>query len=258
MADLRVVYRISDKGRDKEKLANATKQHCLENAIATFGKENLYVIADNCSPELISIIEKCGVEHEETSLGNIGSFKYALDKVVRDYPKDSYVYLLEDDYLHLPDSKEALLEGLAIADYVTLYDHADQYWLFSEGGTPFNNKRLHRWRFFCTKTTHWRETPSTTMTEAAKVETLTEDYSIWMSQPEEGVPSDFTTFVRLTKQKDLSVFRSAYLVDKAAGYSILHNILSKRKKRLLISSIPGMSTHAEVKFLSPAVDWTGV
>lgn len=258
MSDLHVVYRISDKGRDKEKLANATKKHCFENAISAFGKEKFYVIADNCSGELMSVIKESGVSFEETSLGNTGSFKYAMDKVIRDYPMESYVYLLEDDYLHLPNSKNALLEGLALADYVTLYDHADQYCFFSEGGTPFNNGDYHRWRIFYTETTHWRETPSTTMTIAAKVATLKEDYDIWMSQPSKGVPNDFTTFVKLTKQKDLRVFPAACRIEKGAGLAIIFNHFSRRKKRLLISAIPGMSTHAELKYLSPIVDWTSI
>lgn len=53
---LHVIYRISDKGH------NATKTHCLQNAIEHFGRENFHVIADNCSPELVRFIESEGLD----------------------------------------------------------------------------------------------------------------------------------------------------------------------------------------------------
>jgi hypothetical protein len=80
------------------------------------------------------------------------------------------VYLLEDDYIHCPESKRILLEGLWIADYVTLYDHPDKYLLEKSGGNPFNDKNLQKTRVYMTKSTHWQET-TTIMRYACRIRT---------------------------------------------------------------------------------------
>ena len=255
-----VVYRISDKGHnaDKIKLPNATKTHCLQNAIEQFGRENFHVIADNCSPELLSFIKGEGLDVEETHLGNSPAFKYSVNLAVKTYADNDTVYLLEDDYLHLPGSRKLIEEGLGIADYVTLYDHPDQYKtgnLRLRGAAPLNRFGVHRWRVLVTASSHWKESPSTTMTFAAKVGTLREDCRLFMANPDEGVPEDFVTFLKLTKQR--SLFDSFRLIPrwKAAVTVLLNNFALFRKKRLLIASIPGRSTHCETTGLSPLADW---
>lgn len=231
------------------------------NAAEIFGRDNFYIIADNCSEALIDFIRSEGFEFEETHLGNSPSFKYMLAKIVNDakYNDDDIIYLLEDDYLHLPGSKELIFEGLEIADYVTLYDHSDQYlkYKFRRGGAaPLNRFSFHRWKIFLTQHSHWRETPSTTMTFAAKMGTLREDFNLWKKQPDSGIPRDFVTFLRVTKQTS---FIDAMKISRKAGlFVILNNFAFFRKKRLLISSIPGRSTHCEKKFLSPLTDWTKI
>jgi hypothetical protein len=131
---LYIYYRISDKGNPKDKLPWADKYFCLLNALQKFGNENFYIIADNCSSKTIDFIKSQQVLIEETSLGNSASFLYMIDKIIKNHNPDDYVYLLEDDYIHLPNSKRILLEGLEIADYVSLYDHPDKYCLESSGG----------------------------------------------------------------------------------------------------------------------------
>ena len=258
-----VLYRISDKGNNasKTKLDNATKQHCLLNAIEHFGKENIYVIADNCSDELISFIDAQGLRHEETHLGNSASFKYAITKVINTYPDEDIVYMLEDDYLHLSGSMQLIIEGLEIADYVTLYDHSDQYMTFDRnkpGAAPLNRFGLHRWKIFVTEHSHWRETPSTTMTFAARVKTLKADYKILMDNPDKGSPLDFPMFLKLTKQTGIMAALSVWRYRKALKNIVMNTFALFRKKRLLISCLPGRSTHCEKKWLSPLTDWTKV
>ena len=261
--EFHVIYRISDKGHnaDKIKLPNATKIHCLHNAIEQFGRERFHVIADNCSPELISFIKSEGLNFEETHLGNSSTFKCAVTYAARTYSDDDTVYLLEDDYLHLPDSMKLIAEGLEIADYVTLYDPPDQYKTGSlrlRGAAPLNRFGIHRWRVFVTASSHWKEIPSTTMTFAAKAKTLKEDSKIFMANPDKGVPEDFLTFLKLTKQR--SLFDAVRLVPrwKAEAVVLLNNFALFRKKRLLISCIPGRATHCETGYLSPLTDWAEV
>ena len=260
-----VVYRISDKGYDarKLKLTNATKEHCLLNAIEQFGRENFYVICDNCSEQMIDFIKSQGLPYEETHLGNSPSFKYAVTKVVNTYSSNDIVYLLEDDYLHVGNSKEILLEGLQIADYVSLYDHPDQYMTCGfkrKGAAPLNRFRLHRWKIFVTEHTHWREAPSTTMTFAARVSTLKEDYRILMRHPDKRPPKDFAMFLSLTKQRNPIDTINAFLLFRPWPFQamIMNYFAFFRKKRLLVTCIPGLATHCVDKCLSPLVDWTKV
>ena len=259
-----VIYRVSDKGHnlDRCKLTNATKQHCLMNALEQFGRENFYVIADNCSEELIHFLKSEGLTFEETHLGNSPSFKYAVTQVINTYDDNDIVYLLEDDYLHLPGSKQFIIEGLGIADYVTLYDHPDQYLTYirkrDNDAAPLNRFGLHRWRIFLTEHSHWRETPSTTMTFAARVKTLKQDYKILMNNPDKGIPHDFAMFLTLTKQSSLIDAAKLYDMRRIALGIVLNNFAIFRKKRLLISCVPGRATHCEPKLLSPLTDWTKI
>lgn len=260
--ELKVFYRISDKGRPKPKLEIATKIGCFENAVKEFGKENFIVIADNCNPETIEYFIDKGIKYEETSLGNCGSFQYMCQKIFDTLSDEQYVYLLEDDYIHLPGSKIKIEEGLMIADYVTLYDHPDKYEIFDDShktANPLNLKFLRKVSLYKTKSSHWRETNSTTMTFATKVKTLKEDYSVWEKYTtNRNVPFDFAGFLTLT-EKSFSAFKILYgAKHKLEAKIVLKNWLKQRKTRLLISAIPASSTHAELAFLAPVVEWNSL
>ena len=64
-----------------------------------------------------------------TTEGNAGAVRFAMDLVVQNMVVGEWVYLVEDDYLHLPESKARLVQAAeaGIADYLTLYDHPDKY-----------------------------------------------------------------------------------------------------------------------------------
>ncbi len=250
-----VYYRVSDKGNPKEKLPFADKIGCLKNAIAEFGKESMYVIADNCARATVGFLRENGIMHEETSLGNAGSFVHMLNKIRSERLPDDIVYLLEDDYVHLPGSKEMLIEGLEIADYVTLYDHPDKYRLAGAGGNTLNAKKLRRVRVYLSRTHHWRETDSTTMTFACRVKTLLEDFPVWDRHCRKKSPDDFHAFMELIEIRlsDLLPLLKEY--PKRRLLILLRKIFFRRPSRLLVSAIPAMSTHAEMNWLSPVIDW---
>lgn len=249
-----VYYRISDKGNPKEKIIGASKEQCLKNACAEFGS-SIIVIADNCLDTTIKFIRDLGVDYIESSLGNSKSFMFMLDLILSKHADDDIVYLLEDDYFHLPGSKDILLEGLEFADFVTLYDHPDKYQLFSEGGSPLNQEDLHDTHVRITKSSHWREIDSTTMTFACRVGTLRETRNIWKKNTITRNPDDFHAFIELT-QNTLAVAR----ILRKSGYKratkiVLRNFFLRKRIFRLISCVPAHSTHAEVKWLSPVIDW---
>jgi hypothetical protein len=132
---------------------------------------------------------------------------------------DDIIYFLEDDYVHRPNWDKILLEGFDLgADYVTLYDHGDKYMEFY---SEFRTKILH------SKSSHWMATPSTTNTFAVKFSTLIKDFSVHHKYSMNTEPT-------LDHQKFLELAQNG---------------------RVLISSIPGYSTHCQQDLLSPCIDW---
>jgi hypothetical protein len=237
---LRIIYRISDGGNPKVKLDQATKKHCLENCILEFGKENITLFADNCGSETLQMISDLGLNFNQISLGNAMSWRHVCQFAIQNFDPKSAIYLLEDDYLHRPGSRLALMEGLEIGDYATLYDHPDKYISTNEGGpNPYITNKAEESRIWCSTSCHWKQTNSTTMTFATRINTLMEDWPVWMEFTSKGFPNDFGAFQRLQ------------------GIGNWENRLFG-KKRILVSSVPGFSTHAESAWLSPHTDWTKI
>jgi hypothetical protein len=235
---IKVLYRISDGGNPKRKLPNVTKEKCLDNAISVFGRDNIRVFADNCGAETVEMVKSKSVPYECIKLGNAFSWRYAVEYSLNGMDPQEMVYLLEDDYFHLPASPKALEEALKFADYATLYDHPDKYISFENGGpNPFIENGSEATRVWLTKSSHWKQTNSTTMTFAARVQTLKEDKEVWWEFTSKGFPNDFAAFQCLQ------------------GIGSWENRIFG-KKRILVSSIPGLSTHGENDWLTPLHDWS--
>lgn len=254
-----VYYRISDKGNPKEKIANASKLACLSNTIATFGKEQLYIIVDNCNESTLEFIQQKELKFEVTALGNSKSFLYMVEKIIKEHKDTDWVYLLEDDYLHRKGAKEILIEGLSIADYVTLYDHPDKYWSVKNQGNPFNGNSVEKSKILLTQSSHWRETNSTTMTFACSVATLKADKAIWKRHCKSKLPRDFSAFIEITQRGIIGVPVFSFLPRHIiALLFLIKRTFSFRKPKRLISSIPAYATHAETKWLAPIINWEAI
>jgi hypothetical protein len=245
---MKTIYRLSDKGNIKHKLSHATKLHCLENYISIFGKQDLILFADNCEHETISAIRKLGIQPVEISLGNAGSWRHAAEYAISNFEDEDAVYLLEDDYLHLPGARQVLLEGIQIADYVSLYDHPDKYINHEDGGpNPHIKSGGELSRVLISASSHWKTTNSTTMTFAVKVKTLREDYAIWKRHVI-NLPLDFPAF---------SVLQKNPVSPKGKLFSLL-GIQQPVRPRVVISSLPAKATHVESNWLAPLIEWTNV
>lgn len=184
-----IFYRISDKNNSKCKLPGASKQRCLNNFLEVF-QDNIQIIADNCSDELLNHLKSKNLRIVETNLGNSGSFRHALN-LANDCSNDTLIYFVEDDYLHLPQSKELLFEGIEMASYVSLYDHPDKYGSMYDFGETA--------KIFKTKSSHWKNSTSTCMTFASTVKTLKEDYAVWDANLRSEIPTDHFAFLALAK-----------------------------------------------------------
>lgn len=245
--DINYLYRISDAGMPKAKLDIATKMYCLDNFIKEF-KNNIFVFADNCSAATLQAIKNRGLNPIEIALGNAASWRYIVQYAIDNFNEASYVYLIEDDYIHLPGASIALKEGLQIADYVTLYDHPDKY--INNCPNPYVADGGELTRVLRTKSTHWKHTSSTTMTFAACIKTLIADKDIWWHFTSKKLPDDFFAFQTLSLKK-LLFSRNYY----RKSLSLLPWRKKVKKKRILISSLPGLATHAELDWLAPLTMW---
>lgn len=230
---MKIYYRVSNNSYNKIKLEKATKEYCLSNFLSIFSPLNhdINIIADNVTDkELIKFLENLkNIKLEHTSLNNAQSFKYVFEKSL-ELNSDEVVYFIEDDYLHLPLSPLAILEGIEISDYITLYDHPDKYIDRNKGGdNPFIEDGGEITRVVKTDSTHWKLTNSTTMTFASRVSTLIQDKDTWLKHLQTAHPNDFIAFLEL-----------------------------REKGRTLLSPLPGLSTHCEIKYLSPFIKWNEI
>lgn len=231
---MKIIYRISDSGYNKVKPAYINNEACLKNAIETFPwfEHDWTILADNISQETRTMIKKYISEKfiEDVSVGHgAGTFNLALDKALKE-SDDQVIYFLENDYLHKPNSDKIILEGLQLgASFVSLYDHPDKYLPPSQGGNPHCEGGAEDTRVYLTESTHWKITNSTTMTFVSTVTTLKRTETILRKHTQGSYPEDFKMFLDLREQGEL-----------------------------LISSIPGYSTHGETAWLSPLTDWSQI
>tara|TARA_R110000803_G_C11929807_1_gene315319 strand:- start:100 stop:801 length:702 start_codon:yes stop_codon:yes gene_type:complete len=227
---MKVIYRCSDAGYTKKKPLYISNDYCLNNFTSIF--KDIKVIADNCSKNTLEGINTYVNSNDviKVSIGSgAGTFNLALD-IALEYDEDEIVYFVENDYLHKHESPKILEEAFTLgASFVTLYDHPDKYIDPSKGGNPYCGGGAEDTRVYITKSCHWKLTNSTTMTFAAKVSTLKRVESILRKHTSESYPRDFDMFIEL-----------------------------RNKGELLVSSIPGYSTHGETAWLSPLTDWSKV
>ena len=217
----------------------ATKENCLVNFLDMFeigfGFDDTFtLVLDNVKDETVewtTELLKGYVNNPNIMRTNGGSSAAGFRIVFEEALKldDELVYFVEDDYWHLPKSRQILLEGLSRAKYVSLYDHLDTYIPASMGGNKFVTDEGYSsfpTLIIRTDSSHWRTVSSTTMTFASSVKVLREDKEIWDNHTTGTYPQDFLAFMDLSK-----------------------------KQRSLITPIPSLSTHCEPAWAAPGIDW---
>ena len=231
---MKIIYRISDAGYNKVKPDYINNETCLRNFCNVFFDyiHDIHIIADNCSDETISMIKRFidPINIEKVSVGHgAGTFNLALDKALR-WNDDEIVYFVENDYLHKQLAPKILKQGFELgAAFVSLYDHPDKYLDPSRGGNPYCEGGAEDTRVYLTESCHWKITNSTTMTFASKASTLKRVESVLRHWTSDTHPDDFKMFLNLREHGEL-----------------------------LITSIPGYSTHGETAWLSPLTDWSNL
>jgi hypothetical protein len=231
---MKIIYRISDAGYNKVKPDYINNENCLRNFCNVFFDHiyDILVIADNCSDDTITMIKKYidPINIRKVNIGHgAGTFNLALDEALR-YDDSTTVYFVENDYLHKPNSDKILKEGFDLgASFVALYDHPDKYKGPGQGGNPYCEGGAEDTRVYLTDSCHWKITNSTTMTFASKVSTLKRVEPILRKYTVGTHPNDFPMFLELRENNEL-----------------------------LITPLPGYSTHGETAWLSPLTDWSKI
>jgi hypothetical protein len=231
---MKIIYRISDVGYNKVKPDYINNETCLKNFCNVFFNHihDILIIADNCSNATIDMINKYidPVNIHKVSVGHgAGTFNLALDMALKGND-DEIVYFVENDYLHKPYADRIIQEGFDLgASFVSLYDHPDKYLDPSRGGNPYCEGGAEDTRVYLSKSSHWKITNSTTMTFASKVSTLRRVEPTLRKWTTGSYPDDFKMFLELREQSEL-----------------------------LITSIPGYSTHGETAWLAPLTNWSNI
>jgi hypothetical protein len=137
---------------------------------------------------------------------------------------DDLIYLLENDYVHVPtwvDKIDEVVRSGLKWEYLTMYDHLDKYPALCSSQDASRYTSLKS-QIYCTGSHHWRTTPSTCATYMLPVK----------------------------------VFLSDRKVLKLGIYDFkLFKILGHLRRRTLISPVPSLATHSMTEYLAPAVEW---
>jgi hypothetical protein len=228
---MKIFYRISDAGYKKNKPDYINNESCLKNFTKVFAEHsnNIFVTADNVSEDTYNMICKYIKEDNITrvSIGHgAGTFNLTLDQALQEND-DEVIYFVENDYLHRMGSPDILFEGLSLGfPYLTLYDHPDKYIDPAMGGNPFCQGNAENTRVYRTYSCHWKITNSTTMTFASRVKDLKIDETIMRKWTSDIHPNDFQMFLEI-----------------------------RNNSRFLLSPLPSYSTHGEVEWLAPIINW---
>jgi hypothetical protein len=238
-------YRISDKNRRGKAPEYFTNENCLKNFIKNFtlyDSDKLIVIADNIGEETEAFLKSLNLNYIKTTLGNSGSFDFALKHCIDNAKDEDIAYFIENDYLHRPGSREAMDEAFNIlnSDYISLYDTPDKY------GNHYNKNyngfvnfddnlfKDYKSKVYCGSTCHWRTSNSFTMTFAARVIMLKHDYDIFKynlhhiaekSHEYRSIPRDYELFL----------------------------MLNCVRNRNMLTPMPGYCTHGDL--LGPHINW---
>jgi hypothetical protein len=233
-----IIYRISSNGYNKKKLPYINNHNCLLNASRVFNTCAWHIIVDSLDIEdpAYSTIKNLANNRYGTTVDyvNKGSgaqtFNTALGYALT-LPDDQIVYFIENDYLHLQGSIGILEDAFKLGtDYCTLYLHPDKFIPPSLGGNPeVDSDGGYATKLYQGKKSLFFMVNSTTMTFAAKVKTLREDEEILRKFTTGTYPRDYEMFLAL-----------------------------RDKGRSLVCPVNSYSTHGEVAWVAPFIDWENI
>lgn len=212
---------------NRERLKGFSKKACYKNLKRTLNKNfsNLTFLMDG---DLTKHFLKNEKEYQVENIdggSQAKSWESALNFVkAKEFDDEKIIYFIEDDYLHLNNWTEVLLDGFEFnIEHISLYDHLDKYKL------PLYKKLQST--ILIGKKCHWRSAPSTTLSFAVKFKNFKKYFEIYKK----------FNFINEGKTKDHEMFLELW-----------------KSGSNLITPIPGFCSHMDLHWLSPNTDWENV
>ena len=235
-------------GLEKDEIVRACFRSLLV-ALKDF-PHRITVLGDSLSEENRRFFTEHDVDLQEGTFGNGPSFRRCVE-IAMDGPPDDWVYLLEDDYLHVPhafsaidallnERKEVLSfrprsrlarllrrrqwqRGLEERPLVIFPpDYPDRYALYER----------EPWIVFLSSRSHWRQVANTTLTLLTQRRTIVQHQDLLM--------------------------RVSAGADDAMLSRELYGREGFRERALCLSPLPGLTTHLHEGTATPLVDWEAV
>lgn len=195
------------------------------------------------------------------AVGNCRSYRACIGLVeTADWADDDLVYMVEDDYLHLPHSLTSLVNvasALRDVDYFTLYNHPDYYALARHRSYMM----LRRGRSVVDEV-EWRSVRSTCLTYGARVGALRQDSWVHYlcSRPGAG-PQDDAMWAIVTGAGPSLILPRLLNVGGRPDVLVVANRWARPsrrpRRRSLYVSRPSLATHLEAARLGLGTDWEG-
>ena len=209
---------------NRERVNGFSKEACYKNLKKTLNRNisNLTFLMDGeLNKHFLNNEKEFRVENIQGG-SQAKSWDSALNYVrEKSFNDDQIIYFVEDDYLHLDNWSEILLDGFEFnIEHVSLYDHLDKYKL------PLYKKLQST--ILIGKKCHWRSVPSTTLSFAVKFKNFKKYFDIYKK----------FNFINEGKTKDHEMFLELW-----------------KNGSNLITPIPGYASHMDLAWLSPMIEW---
>lgn len=205
-------------------------EKCFNNLLKTSNKNfvDITVVFDGDTKNHF-INKYSGFELFEINAPAPGNFTsiIKLCEIIKEknLPETTIIYILENDYIHIPYWDEIVLDLYNLTDgnhYTTTFDHADKYLFTLDRQDEWGMYKNLTSKIYISNYRHWRDIPLACSCYIMSKRIFDEDYDI-LSQ---GL-ADNTTY----------------------------GIITKRSGRAILSPIPSLSTHAENPFVAPVINW---
>lgn len=211
---------------EKNNLSNKNRpewfkyESCFLNLLDSIKNYNvkLHVIFDGkIENNFIKKYDNHFILHEINEGTDIGSFFKTCNVIKKQNITDNeLIYFLENDYLHIDNWVEKVNEIIIHNEY----NYISLYDHLDK--YIFNDYKELKSKIFVTNSHHWRTTPSTCGSFIITKKLFDLDYDILSTHPD-----DHSKFIRLNKERN----------------------------RLVLTPIPGLSTHCSYNLLSPTINW---
>lgn len=233
---IQIIFRTCDKVGSLNGLPrpfNLTKPEvirgCFRSLLRALPKNKpiqIHLVADDLSSETIGFFDDELEHHSLKENTLVYHDKYGAENSLRkcfelamQADDEDIVYLVEDDYLHIPNSLQPMIKfAETYACFVHPTDYPDRY--------TRTEDRFRRWLIFPGEGVHFREIANSTFTFLGKA--------------------------KLFKEHSSVMFMSCKNSDDGFLSSMVFG------KTPLFSPIPGLATHMHENVMSPFTDWQAI